>query len=416
MRTIIALISLSLSVQLIAINSEGEKLTQIKSALVAEYPSLNVPEIKLSLQETFEAIQDLAGIKNQTAFFNRYSRRLSEIETSNLSFDGEIQYQTLKWAVDLNLQRLRLERRFKKEYGNGPFPADIFHISNRRQWYRYYIAKWTSSRNAPHRLFSFGQHEIKRVRAKIHALQIDLGCEHLKSEKFIQKDEVALQKALFSTRETIYRNIGNVFNETNIPLIDIKPIEDSDKDTPPGYYKDGVFYYGFFENRFPLRSLEWLFIHEAVPGHHYQGSVAPKNSNADLFWFPGFSEGWAAYAENLGTELGVYTDAYQQLGKWEWDLVRSARVSMDVGINYYGWTNQQALAFWQANIPCQEGISVREVDRMRRWPAQVLSYKVGEHEFLQGRSKASDLKTFHSSVLKRGTVPLPVLRRIIRRS
>ena len=99
------------------------------------------------------------------------------------------------------------------------------------------------------------------------------------------------------------------------------------KDTPPAYYDDGVFYFSFFGNRFPGRSFGWMYLHEAIPGHHYQLSLQPESVG---FWYPATVEGWGAYCENLGTELGVYADPDLHYGKWEWDLVRSARVALDV--------------------------------------------------------------------------------------
>jgi uncharacterized protein (DUF885 family) len=116
----------------------------------------------------------------------------------------------------------------------------------------------------------------------------------------------------------------------------------------------------------------------------------------------------------------VYKDIYQYLGKWEWDIVRSARIVLDVGLNYIGWTREQAMLFWKKNIKNQDDIAVREIDRMLRWPAQVLSYKVGENEILNLKKACEkklgsnfDIKRFHSTILNRGSLPLSVLKEIV---
>jgi len=118
---------------------------------------------------------------------------------------------------------------------------------------------------------------------------------------------------------TVFLNLGNDFDMTDISRVDIRPVRDADKDTPPGYYQDGVFYYSFHNGRFLRRSMEWLFTHEAIPGHHYQMEISRISGNRPavraLFWYPGFSEGWAAYAEDLGKDIGCYRDPYQYLGK-----------------------------------------------------------------------------------------------------
>jgi uncharacterized protein (DUF885 family) len=172
--------------------------------------------------------------------------------------------------------------------------------------------------------------------------------------------------------------------------------------------------------------MDWLFVHEAVPGHHDQQSIErklqlPCPEFMELFWYPGYSEGWAAYTEHLGKEVGLYQDVYSRLGKWEWDLVRSTRVVLDVGINLLSWSNARALRFWKRHVPNQDAIAIREIDRMRRWPGQVLSYKVGAIAILGLREYAVkheessfDIKKFHSLVLGRGSVPLDVLENVLR--
>lgn len=100
--------------------------------------------------------------------------------------------------------------------------------------------------------------------------------------------------------------------------------------------------------------------------------------------------------------------------------MRSARLVLDVRIHYYGWTMEEALTWCREEVPHQDHIATREVDRILRWPAQVVSYKVGEHEILKLRARAQqslgsafDLRRFHAVVLQRGSIPLPVLDRIV---
>jgi uncharacterized protein (DUF885 family) len=270
---------------------------------------------------------------------------------------------------------------------------------------------------------------VARVTANIMSIQAKLGFEndnvgfykYLNDPSFIITDETVLINSLTAIRDEVLAKLSNDFADTNIPVVNIKPIENPNKDTPPGYFADGVFYFNFYQNKFRKRNLEWLFIHEAVPGHHYQGSVATNRPPIrKLFWYPGFTEGWGAYSEDLGGELGQFQDIHQQLGKWEWDLVRSARVVMDVGLNYFGWSKEKARKYWKNHIPNQDDIMDREIDRMIRWPAQVLSYKVGEHTILELRNKSErqlgrdfDVKKFHSLVLERGSIPLVVLEDVI---
>jgi uncharacterized protein (DUF885 family) len=183
----------------------------------------------------------------------------------------------------------------------------------------------------------------------------------------------------------------------------------------PGYYDNNTFFYNLFDKPYNTRQVDWLFIHEAVPGHHYQISIdaSQKYSKVhDLFSYPCYAEGWACYTEDLGKQIGLYKTPYAELGKWEWDIVRAVRIPMDIGLNYYGWTDAQALAFWKKNIRNQDGIALREIARVKRWPVQAISYNYGAwrikqlKQALQKKQGAQfNIRDFHEKVLNSGFLP-----------
>jgi uncharacterized protein (DUF885 family) len=139
-----------------------------------------------------------------------------------------------------------------------------------------------------------------------------------------------------------------------------------------------------------------------------------------LFLYPGNFEGWACYVEYFGKDLGLYQNPYSELGKWEWDLVRSVRVVIDVGIHYYGWDFNKAMAFWKANIAGQDEIAEREITRITNWPGQVLSYKVGAHKIMEMKEKYReqqgnkfDVRKFNTLYISLGMVPLEIMEKYI---
>jgi uncharacterized protein (DUF885 family) len=160
-------------------------------------------------------------------------------------------------------------------------------------------------------------------------------------------------------------------------------------------------------------------MHEAIPGHHLQSSLKKQNPGSaqlmELFIYPGNFEGWGCYVEYFGKDLGLYNDAYSLLGKWEWDLVRSARLVLDAGIHYYGWTHDQALAYWKETIPGQEDIAEREVNRVTNWAGQTVSYKAGADFIFRLKEKwrkqnpGKPQWMFHRRYLDCGPVPLQVV-------
>jgi uncharacterized protein (DUF885 family) len=411
--------------------SDDAALERLFESFVAEYPAQKIPPFQMAYVDNFNAIPGPDGIQRQHDFFASYQAKLAKLDHHHLSLDHRYQADSLAFELTFNLARLALERTFKKAHPGPVQPQEGFAgLPSAHEWYQLYVTRWASKPMTPEALGAFGQAEVDRINGEIRKLQDQAGFagndagfrDYLASPAFTITDEQEVQRRLRDTWTRVKAGLGRDFLPTAVPDIQWKPIPNASKDTPPGFYDKGVFYYNFFNQRFPVRALSWIFLHEAVPGHHYQTVVsANRPAIGQLFWYPGYSEGWGAYVEDLGDDLGLYQDAAQSLGKWEWDLVRSARLVLDVGINFRGWTRAQALAYWHANVFNQAGIAEREVDRITRWPAQAVSYKVGEKTILdlkqQFRARwgdAFDVRRFHALILRRGSLPLVVLDTIVR--
>ncbi len=165
---------------------------------------------------------------------------------------------------------------------------------------------------------------------------------------------------------------------------------------------------------------EDLFLHEAIPGHHYQISIQQENQELPDFrkvlWYSSFGEGWALYAESLGKELGLYTDPYQYFGMLGGEMHRAIRLVVDTGLHSKGWTREQAIQYSLDNEAETEASIISEIERYMIMPGQALSYKIGQIKIRQLREKAEndlgknfDIRKFHSEVLEAGCVPLSLL-------
>ncbi|MFO0963473.1 MAG: DUF885 domain-containing protein [Phycisphaerales bacterium] len=171
----------------------------------------------------------------------------------------------------------------------------------------------------------------------------------------------------------------------------------------------------------PLYEMIPLSLHEAVPGHHLQISLAQELPEQPEFrrqmGFTAFVEGWALYAERLGIEMGFFeNDPYADFGRLLYEMWRACRLVVDTGIHAFGWTRDQAIDFMKANTALSELNIVREVDRYIDWPGQACGYKIGELRIRELRAKAErelgaafDLRAFHDTVLGAGAIPLDVL-------
>jgi len=175
----------------------------------------------------------------------------------------------------------------------------------------------------------------------------------------------------------------------------------------------------------PLYNLPALTLHESSPGHSLQAALAQEQGEQPAFrrdnYISAYGEGWALYTEKLGKEMGIYETPYEDFGRLTYEMWCAARLVIDTGVHHKGWTRDQALAYLRDHTALSEHEVTTEVDRYISWPAQALSYKLGEIAIVRLRGEAEqtlgpkfDIKAFHDAVLKQGSVTLPVLEEQIR--
>ena len=170
----------------------------------------------------------------------------------------------------------------------------------------------------------------------------------------------------------------------------------------------------------PLYAIPALTLHEGAPGHHTQGALALEQADQPPFrrydYISAYGEGWGLYSEKLGLEMDIYETPYDHFGRLTYEMWRACRLVIDTGIHAMGWTRQQALDFLLSNTALSVHEVTTEIDRYISWPAQALSYKLGEYTLWQLRGRAEqdlgedfDIREFHDFILSLGSVPLDVL-------
>ena len=194
--------------------------------------------------------------------------------------------------------------------------------------------------------------------------------------------------------------------------------------TPDGS-RPGTYYAHLIDmTSMPKNEMEAIAYHEGNPGHHMQISIAQELEGVPTFrtqqFFNAYVEGWALYSELLAKEMGAYEDPYSDFGRLVTEMWRAIRLVVDTGLHAKGWTEQQAIDYFQANSPVPIGQIKSEVRRYIVWPGQATGYKIGMIKILELRAKAQqalgdkfDIRQFHDVVLGGGAVPLPILERLI---
>ncbi|MDO3629057.1 DUF885 domain-containing protein [Mucilaginibacter sp. BT774] len=399
-----------------------QKFSDFSKDFVNGYNALKLPQLELSYVSGLQHIGSIENVQKQEDFFESVKLKIAAFKPTDLTPEQKTDYQLISYETNLNLERIALEKQWLKNKPDTISKKGIITIPNGKAWYVYLLKRWVNDQVTPDQVYQFGLSEVERVKSHIEAIRKATGLsevefyKHLNDPSFFISDPAEVQQSFERTKAVVYSNLHKLFSQTKLSDLKIERGESKQLAQTPGYYDDNTFYYNLFDKPYNKRQVDWLFIHEAVPGHHYQFSIVSGTKVSavqNLFYYMGLAEGWGAYAEELGKELGVYKTPYDELGKWEWDIVRSVRVPLDVGLNYYGWTDQQALEFWKKNIRGQDDIAMREIARIRRWPAQVVTYKYGALQILHWRAqlqkqqgKAFDIREFHNRVLNHGSLPL----------
>lgn len=306
-------------------------------------------------------------------------------------------------------------------------------------WYAFSVGQQTTSDLTPEAIHQIGLDEVARIHEQIRGVMAETKFDGSLQEffRFMQTDkrfefrsEDALLAHYRGIEQKIEARVPELFSLTPEAGFEIRPVEAFRAESAAGgsYMppsedgsRPGIFYVNTFD--LPTRKrwdAEDLFLHEAIPGHHFQ--LALQQELTDLPAFRRFGgetayiEGWGLYAEGLGKALGLYTDPYDYFGRLQGELWRAVRLVVDTGLHSKGWTRQQVLDYMFENASVSEPDAIAEAERYIAWPGQALAYKIGELKIqeLRRRSEAElgeafDIRQFHAQVLKDGALPLPLL-------
>ena len=296
-------------------------------------------------------------------------------------------------------------------------------------WYAWRIKTQTSTDLTAQQIHELGLAEVKRIRAEMEKVKTQTGFKGTMPEFFFT-DKEELMRAYRDIAKRADPQLVKLFKTLPRLTYGVIPVPAyAEQSQTTAYYNPGAPDTGrpgyFFANTYALNTrpkweMQPLTLHEAVPGHHLQISLAQEMGDLPDFrrygGYTAFVEGWGLYSESLGEEMGFYTDPYDKFGQLTYEIWRAVRLVTDTGMHALGWSRAQAIEYFKANSSKSEHDIVVEIYRYIVWPGQALAYKLGELKIKEMRAYATkelgkkfDVRLFHDEVLRNGAVPLSVL-------
>ena len=308
-----------------------------------------------------------------------------------------------------------------------------------KEFYDYMIKLSTTTTKSADEIFKIGEAEVARLSNEMLKVKEQVGFkgdlksffDYIRNKKelmpFTKPEQVV--DNFNAIHERMKPNLAKLFDKTPKTPFEVRRTESFREASASAEYmqgsqdgtRPGIFYVPVPDaSKYNMFSDEDLFLHEAIPGHHYQISLQQENTSLATFrrllTYSAFAEGWALYCESMGKELGLYKDPYQYFGMLSAEMHRAIRLVVDVGIHTKGWTREQAIQYSKDHEAESEASIVSEIERYMAIPGQALSYKIGQLKILELRAKAEKalgskfkIAEFHNQVLDSGSIPLKVL-------
>jgi uncharacterized protein (DUF885 family) len=338
----------------------------------------------------------------------------------------------------------KLHRFLVEEYlPNALEEVGIDELPDGGRWYAYMVQSSTTTDFSPAEIHEIGKNEVARIHEEMLALAQKNGHPDIRGYDRELRDNPEYD---FASKEDLlkeYRALCKRIDATLAQFIGTLPRlpygielipEHAEKSAPAAYYQAGAIRTGrpgiFYVNGYNLPDraaweMEALALHETVPGHHLQIARAQeledKHELLKGMGYTAYAEGWALYCEKLGREMGFYQTDATEFGRLNFEIWRAIRLVVDTGLHSMNWSRQQAIDYF-LKYSAKDGKDIEvEVDRYLVWPAQALSYKIGELRFLALREIAEaelgdhfDIREFHDILLGKGALPLDILEEQVR--
>lgn len=323
--------------------------------------------------------------------------------------------------------------------------AGVSAVPGGAELYAFLCRQWNTTNMTPDEIFETGEKEVARIFSEMERVKNETGFKgdmksffhfmHTNPKFFPFHTAQEVLDYYESIHQKMKPQLSVLFSHEPKTKFEIRRTEAFREASASAEYQQGsadgsrpgIFYVPVPDPRKANAiGAEDLFLHEAIPGHHYQCSLQQEDTTLPRFrrfgWYGAYGEGWALYSESLGKELGLYSDPYQYFASLSEEMHRAIRLVVDVGMHMKGWTREQAIAYSLERDAESEADITVEIERYMAIPGQATAYKIGQLKILELRHKAEqelgakfNIRAFHDEVLKGGCLPLEIFEKKMER-
>ena len=347
------------------------------------------------------------------------------------------------WAQGARPAYERLRAAMVRQQAGAPSADGVWRLPDGANYYAALLKNYTTTDLSADQIHQLGLSEVARIHREMDAIIARVGFKgdrqaffrHLRDDlRFYAPTREAYLKQVDTVMAAMTARLPQYFVTLPRSALAIKPVEPfREQSAGKAFYsspapdgsRPGTYYVNLYNLRdMSLTELEALAYHEGVPGHHLQRAVQTELTDIPPFRrFGGvtaYTEGWGLYSEELGKDMGFYTDPYSDFGRLQMELWRACRLVVDTGIHHKRWSREQAIAYLTANTPNPAGDVEKAIERYIVYPGQATAYTIGKLKIMELRARARDrlgdrfdIRQFHETILRPGPVPLDVLEEIV---
>ena len=426
------------------------KISQILPRLEKQLTDGIIPPLRIVEAFLRMLIEFTQGPYNENLFYVSFKDRISKLKSLSNGRRAQLLKQCLEaLEQDVYPAYSKFIERVEKIQRTANRDAGVWKLPDGAEYYQHCLRRHTTTSMTPEQIHDLGLQEVARIQSqlveqfkKVGITGSDEFSDLLRQyinitgnrgdEKYFypatEEGKIQTLLAYQAIIDSMQNQLPLMFSSIPRTEVHVMRVPEYRERVSGTYYQPpkldgsepGIFYANLL-NQHRKEGMKALTYHEAIPGHHLQIALEQEQSDArlfkTLFFFTGYVEGWALYAEKLAGEYGFYNGTYSLIGYLRSELLRALRLVIDTGIHYKKWSRERAYAYLLDNLGWSE---YSQIDRYIMWPGQACAYKVGELKILELRARAKaelgnrfDIKEFHDVVLRHGSVPLDVLEQLV---